>query len=86
MQFHDPLVDGVVERDSPEDALPFLLAAPTQFGSKVTERLALLGEVHVEEHVAGLYLAAMDGEAGLECLGLAQRLRRLRLPEAGQDL
>ena len=45
------------------------------------EVLAVLGEMDVEHHVAIDDLSAMDGEAGLERLGVEERMRWLRLPE-----
>ena len=74
-------VDRVVERDGPEDVLALLLAARAQLRRERLELLAVVGEVDVEHHVAVDDLAAVDGEAGLEGLGVEERVRRLRLPE-----
>ena len=45
-------VDGVGQRDGPEDVLPLLLAARAQLGGERLEVLSVLGEVDLEHHVA----------------------------------
>jgi hypothetical protein len=75
-------VDRVGERDGPEDVLALLLAARAQLGGERIELLPVLGEVNLEHHVARRELAAVDGEARLEGLGVEERVRGLRLPEA----
>jgi hypothetical protein len=70
VQLDGSLIDGSVRGDSPEDTLPLLLASSSQLGCQVVVRLALFGEVYVEEHVAWLYLSALDGQTCLERLGI----------------
>ena len=72
--------------DGPEDVLALLLAARAQLGRQRLEVLSVLGEVDLEHHVAARDLAAVDGEARLEGLGVEQRVRGLRLPERRQHL
>ena len=72
--------------DGPEDALALLLAAGAQLRRECLKVRAILGEMDVEHHVAVDDLAAMDGEARLEGLGVEERVRGLRLPERGQHL
>src|SRR5439155_8052100 len=67
-------VDRLAEGDGPEDVLPLLLAPGTKLGRERLELLAVVGEVEVEHHVAVDDLAAVDGEAGLEGLGLEERV------------
>jgi hypothetical protein len=79
-------VDRVGERDGPEDVLALLLAAGAQLGGERVELLPVLGEVDLEHHVAARQLATVDGEARLEGLGVEERVRGLRLPEAREHL
>ena len=79
-------IDRVVQRHGPEDVLALLLAARAQLRGECLERLAVVREVDVEHHVAVHDLAAVDGEARLEGLGVEERVRGLRLPERREHL
>ncbi len=59
--------------------------APASFFDGSLE-LAGVGEREVDVDVAVTDLAAVEGEAGLERLDVEERVRGLRLPEAGDNL
>ena len=74
-------VDRIRQTDRPEHVLALLLAARAQLGGESVEVLPVLGEVNLEHHVAARDLAAVNGEARLERLGVDERVRGLWLPE-----
>src|SRR5690606_34432491 len=67
-------VDGVGERDGPEDVLALLLAARAQVGGQSVEGLAVFGKMHLEHRVASRDLATIHSEAGLEGLRVEERV------------